>query len=664
MSSVAPSSPSDGSLQRLSKGALECAAEEVRQSLAGAGSSEGPAALASRLRGPALRSEGLRAILRRHGWTTAVAARIGCFAGTPDRLALLRDLEAFAKYGELSLKFHFSEKIGEGVYGKVYRAVNSSTGQVVAVKRQKFHDAVDEGIPSTAIREISLLKALSHPNIVELLECSCAVGSADLVFEYVSVNLRQHIRRRDGNLDASEVLSFSQQLLMGLEHCHASGVIHRDLKPANTLISEEGVLKIADFGLARQISLPMPAYTPTVVTLWYRAPELLLGVERYELGLDMWSAGCIFGEMGTGQALFQGDQTTQNEVGTIFEIFKLLGAPQEDSFLRQLPYFKATFPKFRRKAWGVAWPGLPAKLGAAGLRLLDGMLAFSPRRRVSARHALESRYFRSSAAARPARERSDRSRSPVGRPARRSPPWCALGPRAVGPAPASPEAPASPGAAGSGESSEAQTRKYASSTLSGLSTADRADAGAADAALPAASGAAPRVTLSARAQAVGQSLHAEIASEFQATAAMELIGRFDSQSGANVADDPMTGQGMDSELKCSRCDAPETGMEGRDQLGPTLSANALLELAALPPTPPPRRVGRRKSVSRAEVMARGFLADSTSKKDVVYARREACPHLELQPRAGKTFWYKCRNCPARLPRLHKDELIGPALSAV
>lgn len=659
MSSVAPSSPSDGSLRRLSKGALECAVEEVRQSLAGAGASEGPAALASRLRGPAAHSEGLRAILRRHGWTTAVAARIGCFSGTPDRLALLRDLEAFAKYGELSLKFNFSEKIGEGVYGKVYRAVNSSTGQVVAVKRQKFHDAVDEGIPSTAIREISLLKALSHPNIVDLLECSCTVGSADLVFEYVPVNLRQHIRRRDGNLDASEVLSFSQQLLMGLEHCHASGVIHRDLKPANTLISEEGVLKIADFGLARQISLPMPAYTPTVVTLWYRAPELLLGVERYELGLDMWSAGCIFGEMGTGQALFQGDQTTQNEVGTIFEIFKLLGAPQEDSFLRQLPYFKATFPKFRRKAWGVAWPGLPAKLGAAGLRLLDGMLEFSPRRRISARHALESRYFRSSAAARPARERSDRSRSPVGGPARRSPPWCALGQRAAGPAPA---APGAPWAAGFGESSETQTRKYASSTRSGLSTADRADVRTA---LPPASGAAPRVTLSARAQAVGQNLHAEIeASEFQARAAMELVARFDSQSGANVAADPMAGRGMDSELTCSRRDAPETGTEGRDQLGPMLSANALLELAALPPTPPPRRVGRRKSVSRAEVMARGFLADSTSKKDVVYARREACPHLELLPRAGKTFWYKCRDCPARLPRLHRDELIGPALSAV
>lgn len=212
------------------------------------------------------------------------------------------------------------EKIGEGTYGKVYKARNKSTGRLVALKKTRL-EMEDEGVPSTALREVSLLQMLSHSiYIVRLL----SVESVDengkpqlyLVFEYLDSDLKKFIDsygRGSGNpIPAKTIQSFMYQLLKGVAHCHGHGVMHRDLKPQNLLVDKEkGLLKIADLGLGRAFTIPLKSYTHEIVTLWYRAPEVLLGSSQYSTSVDMWSVGCIFAELSRKAPLFPGDSELQ-----------------------------------------------------------------------------------------------------------------------------------------------------------------------------------------------------------------------------------------------------------------------------------------------------------------------------------------------------------------
>lgn len=140
-----------------------------------------------------------------------------------------------------------------------------------------------------------------------------------LVFEWVDQDLKKHMDSfgKDG-LSDSLVQSYMHQMLLGLEFCHSRSCIHRDLKPQNLLVDKNGVLKLADFGLARAFSLPFRTYTHEVVTLWYRAPEVLLGQRRYALPIDIWSVGTIFAEMSNRRPLWPGD----SEIDEIFKIFR------------------------------------------------------------------------------------------------------------------------------------------------------------------------------------------------------------------------------------------------------------------------------------------------------------------------------------------------------
>lgn len=180
--------------------------------------------------------------------------------------------------------------------------------------------------------------------------------------------------------------------MCGIDYCHSRRIMHRDLKPQNILIDNEDNLKIADFGMARAFCIPIPKYTHEVVTTWYRSPEILFGCETYSLGVDIWSAGCILGEMATGAALFHGD----SEIDTIFQIFRKLGTPTEAEWpgLSLLPDFKVTFPKWTRRPW-TDIRNTSAQLGTAGTDLLDHMLRYDPVRRISAKQSLLHEYFRS-----------------------------------------------------------------------------------------------------------------------------------------------------------------------------------------------------------------------------------------------------------------------------
>lgn len=204
-----------------------------------------------------------------------------------------------------------------------------------------------EGVPSTAIREIALLRELNHPNVVRLLDVIHSDKNLYLVFEYLNQDLKKLLDDSNGGLEPSLVKSYLWQLLQGIAHCHTQRVLHRDLKPQNLLIDDAGNIKLADFGLARSISLPIRGYTHEVVTLWYRAPEILLGSSVYGPAVDIWAIGCIFAEMCSKKALFPGD----SEIDQLFRIFRTLGTPNESIWpgVSSLPDFKISFPQWLRQ---------------------------------------------------------------------------------------------------------------------------------------------------------------------------------------------------------------------------------------------------------------------------------------------------------------------------
>ena len=219
------------------------------------------------------------------------------------------------------------EKIGEGTYGVVYKAKDRVTGEVVALKKIRL-DAEDEGIPSTAIREISLLKELQHQNIVRLYDVVHTERKLTLVFEYLDQDLKKYLDVCHGGLELPVMRSFLYQLIRGVAYCHQHRVLHRDLKPQNLLINREGELKLADFGLARAFGIPVRSYTHEVVTLWYRAPDVLMGSRRYSTPVDIWSIGCIFAEMSNGRPLFPGT----SEQHQLQLVFRHLGTPNEEIY--------------------------------------------------------------------------------------------------------------------------------------------------------------------------------------------------------------------------------------------------------------------------------------------------------------------------------------------
>jgi len=281
------------------------------------------------------------------------------------------------------------EKIGEGTYGTVFKGQNKKTGEIVAMKKIKL-ESEDEGVPSTAIREISLLKELQHPNIVCLKDVMLQDAKIYLIFEYLTMDLKKYMDTgvpKDGQMDPKLTKSYLYQLLQGILFCHQRRVLHRDMKPQNLLIDKNGGIKIADFGLARAFGIPIRVYTHEVVTLWYRAPEVLLGSPKYSCPLDIWSIGAIFAEMVNRRPLFQGD----SEIDQLFRIFRVLRTPTEELWpgVTQLPDFKPIFPNWST----MGLKNSMKKIEPAGFDLLEQMLIYDPAKRISAKKALLHPYF-------------------------------------------------------------------------------------------------------------------------------------------------------------------------------------------------------------------------------------------------------------------------------
>uniref|UniRef100_A0A7S2MM31 Cyclin-dependent kinase 2 homolog n=1 Tax=Octactis speculum TaxID=3111310 RepID=A0A7S2MM31_9STRA len=275
---------------------------------------------------------------------------------------------------------------GEGAYGVVYKGRDKTTGDIVAMKKIRL-ELEDEGMPSTALREISILKELTHPNIVTLRDVVQESGRLYLIFEFLDKDLKRYLDSHNGNVPMEVVKSFTLQICRGLAFCHSRGVMHRDLKPQNLLVTANGRLKLADFGLARAFCPPIRPLTHEVVTLWYRPPEILLGSTTYAPPVDVWAIGTILVEMVSKRPMFPGDC----EIDQLYKIFRLLGTPRDDQWpgCTALQDWNPAFPQWPR----LALESVVQDLDPAGLDFLERTLFYDPKARISARAALTHPFF-------------------------------------------------------------------------------------------------------------------------------------------------------------------------------------------------------------------------------------------------------------------------------
>lgn len=284
-------------------------------------------------------------------------------------------------------QFQQLEKLGEGTYATVYKGRNRETGQLVALKEINLDS--EEGTPSTAIREISLMKELKHENIVTLYDVIHTENKLNLVFEYMNRDLKRYmdLYGTKGALPLQQAKIFMYQLLRGVLFCHDNRVLHRDLKPQNLLINQKGVLKLGDFGLARAYGIPVNTFSNEVVTLWYRAPDVLLGSRTYNTSIDLWSAGCIMAEMLTGRPIFPGSSNDDE----LHRIFKIMGTPTEQTWpgISHFPNYNPNFHIYPPQDLAMIVP----QVDPIGLDLLMQLLQMRPEMRISARDALAHPWF-------------------------------------------------------------------------------------------------------------------------------------------------------------------------------------------------------------------------------------------------------------------------------
>nr|AOO87127.1 cyclin dependent kinase A [Kalanchoe daigremontiana] len=287
-------------------------------------------------------------------------------------------------------KYEKLKKLGEGTYGVVYKVLDRTTKAFCALKKIRLEED-NEGVPSFALREISLLKEMDHKNIVRLLDVSHNEKDLCLVFEFLDMDLRMYMDSfPDFSKDQDLIKRFMYQILDGLSFCHSRRILHRDLKPQNLLIDQPThTLKLADFGLARAFDVPLKTYTHEVVTLYYRAPEILLGPHSYSTPVDIWAVGCIFAEMVNFEPLFAGD----SELNHLLSMFRILGTPNDDVWpgVSSYPFFKKTvFRQWSSQSLGTLLPNLCSN----GIDLLSRMLCYDPSQRITAKAALEHDYFK------------------------------------------------------------------------------------------------------------------------------------------------------------------------------------------------------------------------------------------------------------------------------
>lgn len=278
--------------------------------------------------------------------------------------------------------------LGEGQFATVYKARDLTNGMIVAVKKIKVGSRTEakDGINRTAIREIKFLRDLKHPNVIGLLDVFGHKSNVSLVFDFMDTDLEIVIKDSQIVLIPAHVKAYMIMTLQGLEYLHSNWILHRDLKPNNLLINSKGVLKIGDFGLAKNYGSPNKVYSHQVVTRWYRAPELIFGAKIYSTGIDIWAVGCILAELLLRVPFLPGE----TDLDQLNQIFKVLGSPSEEDWphVSTLPHFVQFKPM----------PAIPFRdiFTASSddlIEVLEKMLALNPLKRCTCKEALKMPYF-------------------------------------------------------------------------------------------------------------------------------------------------------------------------------------------------------------------------------------------------------------------------------
>lgn len=325
-----------------------------------------------------------------------------------------RNLSRFKRHqkplGSNVADYEFIRMLGEGSYGHVWLGRERNSERTVAIKQirqDRYHYVYFQ-------REVEILCSVHHPNIVELKgllggryplpigpshlsnDLSCS-GQSTMAFEYLEYDLRRLLHSGTKfRFNISQTKCIIMQVLKGLEHCHSQRIIHRDIKPANLLISKDGVVKIADFGLARKLDSVAGVYSPNLVSMWYRSPELLLGAREYGTSVDMWAVGCLLLELLVGRPIFQGD----HPVDMLRRIFDAVGNPDDEDWPNWRRVGIANMITLRTHAgslhtfifWVQQISGIV--LTPAFLNIISGLLELNPDERISAGDAILHTWFR------------------------------------------------------------------------------------------------------------------------------------------------------------------------------------------------------------------------------------------------------------------------------
>ncbi|KAG7663260.1 CTK1 [[Candida] subhashii] len=312
----------------------------------------------------------------------------------PEKSKLLKQSQIYSiRINKAPSIYQRIQQVGEGTYGKVYKAKHTQTNEYVAMKRLRL-ETEREGFPITAIREIKLLSSFDHENVVGLLEMMVEHNQIYMIFDYLDHDLTGLLSHPDLKLSECHRKFIFKQLIQGLNYLHKKRVIHRDIKGSNILIDNIGRLKIADFGLARTMKIlntgESPDYTNRVITIWYRPPELLLGATDYGREVDIWGVGCLLIELYCKNAIFQG----YDEVNQLFKIFSIMGTPTLKSWpeIEKLPWFEMLKPKinvvnkFKSK--------YESLMTRSSFDLAEKLLELNPKNRPTAEEALQHAYFK------------------------------------------------------------------------------------------------------------------------------------------------------------------------------------------------------------------------------------------------------------------------------
>lgn len=284
-------------------------------------------------------------------------------------------------------RYQRQHKVGEGSYGKVFLCTDVVEGGTVAVKTSQWNSG-EEGLSVSSIREVSLLKEIRHPNVVRLLDLFTEEKKLCIVFERMEKDLRSVLSTRQTPIVGRKLKHMMYQLLSALHACHSRRVVHRDIKPGNILVSaDEQTVKLADFGMGRAFGLALQSYTYRIATLYYRAPEVLLGDRYYLPSVDMWSMGCVMAELALRRALFRGE----GEYSQLITIFGIMGTPSERVWpgVSRLPHYNAEFPSWVPTSLEKYIPTLDPE----GIALLKAMLRYDPQRRITALQAMQHPFF-------------------------------------------------------------------------------------------------------------------------------------------------------------------------------------------------------------------------------------------------------------------------------